>query len=120
VLLSRAAVAILQDLPRTGSPYVFPSRAKRGHLRTVGVAWATALNRAGLRRVRVHDLRHSFASCAIGAGVSLYVVGKLLGHRKADTTSRYAHLERDAARAALDKVAKALTPSPPRLKVVGA
>jgi integrase len=119
VLLSPVAVAILENLPRTGSPYVFPSRAKRGYLRTVEGAWAAALERAGLRRVRVHDLRHSFASCAIGAGVSLYVVGKLLGHRQANTTSRYAHLERDAARAALDKVARALTPSPPRLKVVG-
>ena len=119
VFLSPAAVAILQSIPRTRSPYVFPTRGKRGHIANVQKAWVAALKRAGLRRVRAHDLRHSFASSAIGAGVSLYIVGKLLGHRQATTTQRYAHLEKDVARAAFDRVTAALTPSPPRLKVVG-
>lgn len=63
--------------------------------------------------MRPYDLRHSFASAAIGKDVSLYVTGKLLGHKHAGTTQRYAHLEHDVARTALDKVAAALGGSRP-------
>jgi integrase len=106
VLLVPAALEILRALPRLkSSPFVFHSHGRGGHLTSLQVPWAEALERAGLRRVRIHDLRHSFASTAIGAGVSLYVVGQLLGHRQAETTKRYAHLERDAARAALGRIA---------------
>jgi site-specific recombinase XerD len=61
-----------------------------------------------VRRVRIHDLRHSFASTGIRQGVSLYATGKLLGHRQATTTQRYAHLERDATREALERVSQAI------------
>jgi integrase len=106
VLLVPAAVAILRTLPRLkSSPFVFHSHAKCGHVTSLQVPWTEAIERSGLRRVRIHDLRHSFASTAIGSGVSLYVTGQLLGHRQAETTKRYAHLERDAARAALAKIA---------------
>jgi integrase len=118
VLLPPAAIAVLIELPRTTSPYVFPSRSKSGHITSVARAWTMAVERAGVKRARLHDLRHSFASTAIAEGVSLYVVGKLLGHRQAATSQRYAHLERDAAREALDKVAGALSRKRPRLKAV--
>jgi integrase len=93
ILLTQAAVAILEEVPRTKSPYVFFADSKSGHLTDVQKPFLAALSRAGLRRVRKHDLRHSFASTAIRQGVPLYTIGKLLGHRQAQTTARYAHLE---------------------------
>ena len=67
--------------PATGKPYV-----------SIFVAWNTARTRAGMPEVRVHDLRHSFASLLINSGRSLYEVQKLLGHTQVKTTQRYAHL----------------------------
>jgi hypothetical protein len=58
--------------------------------------------------VRLHDLRHSFASLAIGRGVSLPMIGKLLGHRRVTTTQRYAHLARDAAATVNDELGGAM------------
>lgn len=107
ILLSDDAVAVLAALPRTKSPFVFYSDSESGHVMDLKKAWLMALKRAGLRRLRLHDLRHSFASAAVRQGVSLYVVGKLLGHRQATTTQRYAHLEQEVARDALEKIAKA-------------
>jgi integrase len=104
VLLSPAAVAALESLPVTSSPYLFPSRAKCGHMVTVQKHADDAFAKAGLARVRVHDLRHSFASTAVGDGVSLFVTGELLGHRDIASTKRYAHLARDRKRAALERV----------------
>jgi integrase len=106
ILLTYDAVAALKALPRTNSPFVFHSDSKAGHVMDLKKAWLAALKRAGLRRLRLHDLRHSFASAAVRQGVSLYVVGKLLGHRQATTTQRYAHLEQEVARDALEKIAK--------------
>ena len=107
VELSDAAIAILESLPRYNQ-WVFPSDSERGHLTTVQKAWPEVIERARVARHQLHDLRHSYASAAIGGGVSLYVVGQLLGHRQATTTQRYAHLERDAKREAARKVAGAL------------
>lgn len=59
---------------------------------------------AGVADLRVHDLRHTFASFALSGGQTLGVVGQLLGHRSAQTTTRYAHLVDDAARAAVARV----------------
>ena len=109
VLLSPVAVAALASLPVTSSPYLFLSRAQCGHMTTLQKHADDAFARAGLERVRIHDLRHSFASTAVGDGVSLYAVGELLGHRDVHSTRRYAHLARDRKRAALDRVAAALS-----------
>ena len=106
ILLTDEAVSVLKALPRTSSPFVFHSDSAAGHVMDLKKAWLAALQRAGLRRLRLHDLRHSFASAAVRQGVSLYVVGKLLGHRQATTTQRYAHLEQEVARDALEKIAK--------------
>ena len=70
--------------PKTGKPYV-----------SIFGAWDTARKRAGLDEVRIHDLRHSFASFLINSGRSLYEVQKILGHTQVKTTQRYAHLSQD-------------------------
>ena len=67
--------------PKTGKPYV-----------SIFCSWNTARIKAGMPEVRVHDLRHSFASLLINSGRSLYEVQKLLGHTQVKTTQRYAHL----------------------------
>lgn len=108
VLLSPEALAVFDSLPRTRHAFVFFSPGKRGHITNLAKPWDEAIRRAGLRRFRRHDLRHSFASAAISQGVSLFVVGQLLGHRQATTTQRYSHLEKDVARQALDKIAGAI------------
>ena len=61
--------------------------------------------RAGLEDVRLHDLRHSFASVALAGGNSLYLIGKVLGHKQTSTTERYAHLADDPLKAVADKTA---------------
>jgi integrase len=108
VLLSPTAVAALASLPVTSSPYLFFSHSAVGHMVTLQKHADAAFARAGLKRVRIHDLRHSFASASVGAGESLYVTGELLGHRDVNSTKRYAHLSRDRKRAALDRVTAAL------------
>ena len=64
--------------------------------------------RAGLKDVRLHDLRHSFASRALALGESLPMIGKLLGHSKIQTTARYAHLARDSVKVSAAKVAASI------------
>ncbi len=86
---------------RKDNPWVFPGDGKDGHMTTVRVFWGALCKRA-----RVHDLRHTFAGLLVSAGESLPVVGALLGHTQAKTTSRYAHLMDDPLRAAAEKVAK--------------
>jgi integrase len=71
-------------------------------------AWASIRNHAALPDVRIHDLRHSFASIAIADGVSLVVIGKLLGHALAETTERYAHLADEAISDAARRVSGSL------------
>ena len=79
--------------PRTGMPFV-----------SFFYSWDTARKQAGLPELRVHDLRHSFASFLVNAGRSLYEVQELLGHADIRTTSRYAHLSRERLREAVESV----------------
>src|SRR5262249_15543683 len=78
--------------------------------------WERLRKRAGLADVRLHDLRHSFASTGAAAGDSLLVIGKLLGHHDTKTTARYAHLADDPLKAAADRIsltiAAAMAPAP--------
>lgn len=108
VLLSPAAVAALASLPVTSSPFLFSSASRAGYMNHLEEQAADAFARAGLKPVRIHDLRHSFASAAVGDGVPLYTVGARLGHRNAATTQRYAHLTRAHKREALNRVAAAI------------
>ena len=103
------AIALLAALPRVdGSPYVFPGAREGRPLREIKRVWTAARHAAGLSEVRLHDLRHTVASFAMGSGHSLFLTGKLLGHTRAETTQRYAHLADDARKAAADTVSEAL------------
>lgn len=84
--------------------WVFPAHGAEGHQTDLKNAWATVQDKAGLPDVRVHDLRHSFASFLASGGASLPVIGAMLGHSQPQTTARYAHLFDDVQRAAADKV----------------
>jgi integrase len=70
--------------------------------------WQRVRARAGLKDVRIHDLRHTFASAAVASGQGLPMIGKLLGHTQVQTTARYAHLSAEPVRVAADAVAQDL------------
>lgn len=89
---------------RGDSPWVIPGEAPDEHLVNLGKIWRRVRKRAGLEDVRLHDLRHSFASVGAAAGLSLPLIGGLLGHRQASTTQRYAHLADDPIRSASELV----------------
>jgi integrase len=82
--------------------YLFPGRTGE-HLKDVKNAWGKVCRLAKFKGVRVHDLRHSFASHLVSSGVSLPIVGKLLGHTQPQTTARYAHLADNPQREAANK-----------------
>jgi integrase len=94
-------------------PFVFPAQKPaskgKGHMVELKGAWAAICKAADLPRVRVHDLRHSYASILVSAGLSLPVIGALLGHTQPGTTARYAHLFDDPLRAATERVGAIIT-----------
>ena len=109
VSLSGPAVKLLTGLPRLpGVPWVIPGRKPGTHLRKLDDAWQSVRSRAGLDDVRLHDLRHSFASRALALGEGLPMIGKLLGHARIETTSRYAHFARDSVRESAERVAASI------------
>ncbi len=106
--LGAAALEALSEIPRIeGNPYVFPGLEDR-HFVGLQRAWERIRKRAGLEDVRLHDLRHSFASVAVAGGDSLYLVGKVLGHKQAGTTERYVHLSDDPVHAVADRTASSI------------
>ena len=106
VPLTSAAAKVLKDLPRTpDSPWVFPGKKKGTRLVNLNDSWERVRKRAGLDGVRLHDLRHTFASRALALGEGLPMIGDLLGHRMVSTTARYAHLARDSVRDSSAKIA---------------
>ena len=105
VPLGAPAPELLASLPRLAdNPFVFPGEKAGQHLVGLPRVWSAIRAKAGLQDVRLHDLRHSFASVGAGAGMGLAVVGKLLGHRDPKTTARYAHIADDPAKAAADRI----------------
>lgn len=106
VPISEGVLHLLGSVPHDPShPWVFANpKSKKPYVSIFG-SWNTARKRAGLADVRIHDLRHSFASFLVNAGRSLYEVQKILGHTQVKTTQRYAHLSQetliDAANAAM-------------------
>ena len=104
VILGKHAIELLSTLPRQAqSPWVFPSSVDPAKpMYDLKKAWSTVTRLANLNGVRIHDLRHSFASVAAGSGGSLPMIGRLLGHTQTQTTARYAHLANDPARALAD------------------
>ena len=107
VALGEPAINALRAVPVVADcKFVFPSSRGNGHIVDVRSTWKKVTQLAGVQRLRLHDLRHSFASVAISNGESLYVVGKILGHRQARTTEVYAHLAQDPIQAAADRAAR--------------
>src|SRR3984893_6283690 len=91
------------------SPFVFSARTGEGHMVEIKTAWAGLCKAAKLDGVRLHDLRHTYASVLASAGPSLPVIGALLGHTQPGTTARYAHLFDDPLRAATERVGAIIT-----------
>ena len=108
VQLPPTAVRLLEALPRReGCRWVFPGEDREGRFSGGGLdhVWQTVRTHAELEDVRLHDLRHSFASRALALGETLPVIGKLLGHNDIETTARYAHLTRDSIHEAAELIA---------------
>ena len=109
VPLSPAAARLLSDLPRVAdNPWVIVGKKRGTHLRNLNQSWDIIRRRAGLEDVRLHDLRHSWASRALALGESLPMIGRLLGHTQVETTARYAHLARDSVKESAAKVAASI------------
>lgn len=102
--LSKTVVDFLKSVPRIeGNPYLFPGREGKGHRKTIDRLWHAVRCAAELEDVRLHDLRHSFASVPASAGTSLLVIRELLGHKNVATTERYSHLANDPVKEAADR-----------------
>jgi len=105
IRLGGAALELLSDAPRQeGNPYVCFGEREGGHFIGLQRPWKRIQKKAGLEEVRLHDLRHSFASVGAGAGVGLPILGRLLGHTQPITTARYAHLADDPLQHAADHI----------------
>ena len=110
VPLSEAVIELLGDIPRhPSSEFVFANPRTGLAYVTFFTAWNTARSSVGLQDVRVHDLRHSFASFLVNKGRTLYEVQRLLGHSQSKTTQRYAHLSEQTLLEATNVVGNALT-----------
>ena len=104
VQLGAAAVKLLNDAPKA-SEWVVPSVRRKGHhVTNLNGFWETIRISAKIEDVRLHDLRHTFGAIGAGAGVSLVIVGGLLGHSQPATTARYAHAGPSPQRAAADRI----------------
>lgn len=104
VLLASPALQILSELPRLGT-YVISGQQPDAPRADLHRPWRRLTAHAGLSGLRIHDLRHSFASVGAESGMGLLIVGKLLGHADQSTTLRYAHLGNDPLRRAAETVA---------------
>jgi integrase len=91
-----------------GGKFVLPTGQSHAHFRAIQKPWQQIRKLAGLPDVRIHDLRHCYASFAVAGGESLYMVGAILGHRSTATTQRYAHLAQDTIAQAAGRTAERL------------
>jgi integrase len=104
VILNAPALAVLNALERIG-PYVVSGDNPEQPRHDLKRPWDAVTKRAGLTRVRLHDLRHTYASFGAGGGLGLPIIGRLLGHVQTATTARYAHLDNDPLRRASEAIA---------------
>ena len=110
VYLNSEARAIIKRQPRSGSQYVFPSQMNPSQPFPRNLSlWRLVRKRAGIEDVRLHDLRHTFASWAVIRGVPLPTVARLLGHRQVSMTLRYAHVQDKEVEAAAERVGRIIT-----------
>ena len=106
VHLGDPAIEVLRGIQRKGdSPWVIRGLKRGTHLAFLHGPWRLILERAGIGNLRIHDLRHSFASGGLLVGEGLPMIGKLLGHNKVQTTARYAHLANDPVKSAANRIA---------------
>ncbi|MCB1782979.1 MAG: site-specific integrase [Alphaproteobacteria bacterium] len=105
--LSAPALQLLSEIPRiVGNPYVICGKNDGEHLVNIKDPWGKIRKTAGLEDVRLHDLRHNFASIGLASGLHLKVIGTLLGHSQIKTTERYAHLANDPLQTANEMIGK--------------
>lgn len=109
IFLNSSALEILRSLPRIrNNPFIIANPTRAGPRADLKRPWDRIRKAAGLDGVRLHDLRHSFASIGAGAGLGLPIVGKLLGHTQPSTTNRYAHLDADPLLRAANHIGDAI------------
>ena len=108
VPMSDGVINLLESVPRHNCEWVFPNPKTLKPYVSIYYSWDSARREAGLGDVRIHDLRHSYASFLVNAGRSLYEVQRLLGHTQIKTTQRYAHLSQDTLLAAANAATKAI------------
>lgn len=107
--ISAVAEEAIRRIPRVpGNPFVIAGTIEGKHANGIQKFWQRLRMRVGIEDVRIHDLRHTFASVAAVNGVSLYFIGHLLGHRQASTTARYAHLTQGALHDAATVISEAI------------
>ena len=104
IVLNAPALAVLNGLERFGS-YVIQGESLAKPRADLKRPWTLVRRHAGLEGLRIHDLRHTYASFGAGSGLGLPIIGKLLGHAQASTTARYAHLDNDPVRRASESIA---------------
>jgi integrase len=107
------------------SPFLFPAERRArgarqgpGHMVELKGPWRAICKAAGIEGVRIHDLRHSYASALASSGSSLLIIGRLLGHSNQSTTARYSHLLDDPLRVATEKVASIVTGNDSEAEVI--
>ena len=112
IALNAQALALLRAIPRLNdNPYIFPSPVNGKPSASLFFPWDRIRKRAGLKDVRLHDLRHSYASFLVNQGISLYVVQGLLGHAHSRTTQRYAHLAHETLLDAAERISLVAGPN---------
>ncbi|SDZ47404.1 MULTISPECIES: site-specific integrase [Delftia] len=110
--ISDRALEVLRGLPRwSGCPYVIPNPDTKRPFGNLFYLWDKVRKEAGIADLRMHDLRHTFASNLVNSGQSIYVVSKLLGHSQIKTTARYSHLADETLMSAVDAAAKVVDTS---------
>lgn len=116
--LSEAAAGVLATIkPVAGAGHVFPATSGEGYYQGTPKVWNTVRTKAGLHHIRLHDLRHTFASAGINSGHALPVIGALLAHKSAQTTQGYAHLAVDTVRAASEGISASIEESMGRARL---
>jgi predicted DNA-binding transcriptional regulator AlpA len=100
---------VIAGIPEiTGNPFLLPGKTDGTHVTDLQSAWERIRRAAGLEDVRLHDLRHSFASVGAATGDSMLIIGALLGHSSPKTTARYTHLADHPLKSAADRISEAI------------
>jgi integrase len=107
--LPREAYDIIMDLPRmAGNPFVILGESETSHLVNINKSWHRIKAAAGMEDVRMHDLRHTYASVAVMSGIDPFLLKEIMGHKNLQTTLRYSHFADEAVQRAAGSVASKL------------